>query len=87
LVQGPPLGHHLPGDATFTASAFNYIDPRTGFFTGAYSTSPGMAVNMVDVDTKYPVNFVDANGNFPAQISQSVHERLKAAGTPFSCSH
>jgi hypothetical protein len=54
----------FPGDATFTASTFNYIDPRTGFFTIAYSTSPGMAVNMVDVGAKYPVTFVDANGNF-----------------------
>ena len=30
----------FPGNATFTADTFNYIDPRTGFFTFAYSTSP-----------------------------------------------
>ena len=54
----------FPGNATFTASTFNYIDPRTSFFTFAYSTSPGMAVNMEKVGAKYPVTFVDANGDF-----------------------
>ena len=54
----------FPGNATFTADTFNYIDPRTGFFTVAYSTSPGMAVNMVNVGAKYPVTFVDAEGEF-----------------------
>jgi hypothetical protein len=54
----------FPGNATFTASTFNFIDPRTGFFTVAYSTSPGMAVNMTNVGAKYPVTFVDANGDF-----------------------
>ena len=28
------------------------------------ATSPGMAVNMVNVGAKYPVTFVDANGDF-----------------------
>jgi hypothetical protein len=54
----------FPGNATFTASTFNYVDPRTGFFTLAYSTSPGMAANMVNVGAKYPVTFVDKDGNF-----------------------
>ena len=54
----------FPGNATFTASTFNYIDARTSFFTFAYSTSPGMAVNMEKVGAKYPVTFVDANGDF-----------------------
>jgi hypothetical protein len=54
----------FPGNATFTAPTFNYIDPRTGFFTAAYSTSPGMAVNMENVGAKYPVTFVDAQGDF-----------------------
>ena len=54
----------FPGNATFTAETFNYIDPRTGFFSVAYSTSPGMAANMVNVGAKYPVTFVDENGNF-----------------------
>jgi len=54
----------FPGNPTFTADTFNYIDPRTSFFTFAYSTSPGMAVNMVNVGAKYPMTFVDANGDF-----------------------
>jgi hypothetical protein len=54
----------FPGNATFTAETFNFIDPRTGFFTNAYSTSPGMAVTMVNVGAKYPATFVDVNGNF-----------------------
>src|SRR5262249_21196515 len=54
----------FPGNATFTASTFNYIDPRTGFFTVAYSASPGMAANMVNVGAKYPVTFVDKHGEF-----------------------
>ncbi|HEX4987057.1 MAG TPA: DUF1254 domain-containing protein [Burkholderiales bacterium] len=54
----------FPGNATFTADSFNYIDSRTGFFTNAYSASPGMAANMVNVGAKYPVTFVDADGNF-----------------------
>ncbi len=54
----------FPGNATFTAPTFNYIDPRTGFFTVAYSTSPGMAANIENVGAKYPVTFVDADGEF-----------------------
>ncbi|AZG15961.1 MULTISPECIES: DUF1254 domain-containing protein [Cupriavidus] len=54
----------FPGNATFTAETFNYIDPRTGFFANAYSASPGMAVEMVNVGAKYPATFVDADGKF-----------------------
>ena len=54
----------FPGNATFTADTFNYIDPRTGFFTNAYSASPGMAINMENVGAKYPAAFVDASGAF-----------------------
>src|SRR6185295_8974892 len=54
----------FPGNATFTAETFNFIDARTGFFTNAYSASPGMAVNMVNVGAKYPATFVDADGDF-----------------------
>jgi len=54
----------FPGNATFTADSFNYIDPRTGFFTNAYSASPGMAVNMENVGAKYPATFVDSKGDF-----------------------
>ncbi len=56
----------FPGNATFTADTFNYIDPRTGFFTFAYSASPGMAINMVDVGAKYPATYVDSRGDFLA---------------------
>src|SRR5438309_238880 len=44
----------FPGNPTFTAPTFNYIDPRTSLFTFAFSTSPGMAVNMWNVGAKYP---------------------------------
>lgn len=54
----------FPGNATFTADTFNYIDPRTGFFTNAYSASPGMAANMENVGAKYPATFVDDKGEF-----------------------
>ena len=65
LVQGPQLGSTcFRATPTFTANTFNYIDPRTAFFTYAYSTSPGMAANMENVGAKYPVTFVDANGDF-----------------------
>ena len=84
----------FPGNADFTSPTFNYIDQRTGFFTFAYSASPGMAVNMVNVGAKYPVAFRDADGNLltgensyklhlppdiPAAIFWSVN------GQPFSC--
>ncbi|MFD1605384.1 DUF1254 domain-containing protein [Flavobacterium artemisiae] len=54
----------FPGNPTFTSTDFNFIDPRTGFFTFAYSASPAMAVNMENVGAKYPVTFVDKEGNF-----------------------
>jgi hypothetical protein len=54
----------FPGNADFTSPTFNYIDVRTGFFTYAYSTSPGMAANMVNVGAKYPATFRDATGEF-----------------------
>jgi hypothetical protein len=54
----------FPGNATFTADTFNYVDLRTGFFVVAYSTSPGMAADIVNVGAKYPVTFVDKNGEF-----------------------
>jgi hypothetical protein len=54
----------FPVNATFDADGFNYIDLRTGFFTYAYSASPGMAVNMENVGAKYPAAYVDAEGEF-----------------------
>jgi hypothetical protein len=37
---------------------------RAGYFTIAYSTSPGMAVSMVNVGAKYPLTWKDADGDF-----------------------
>ena len=54
----------FPGNATFTSNSFDYLDARTGFFTYAYSTSPGMAVNMDNVGAKYPTTGLDADGDF-----------------------
>jgi hypothetical protein len=52
------------GNPEFTAPTFDQAEYRIGFFTMAYSTSPGMAVNMVDVGAKYLLAFRDAEGNF-----------------------
>lgn len=57
-------GNVFPGNATFTSPTFNYIDERTGFFSVAYSASPGMAANMENVGAKYPVTFVDSKGDY-----------------------
>jgi hypothetical protein len=54
----------FPGNATFTSDSFAYLDSRTAFFTYAYSTSPGMAVNMANIGAKYPATFFDADGNY-----------------------
>ena len=54
----------FPVNPKFTADTFNYIDSRTGFFTYAYSASPGMAISMENVGAKYPAAYTDANGNF-----------------------
>jgi hypothetical protein len=52
------------GSAEFADKTFNQVDQRTAFFTYAYSTSPGMAVNMENVGAKYPNTFRDADGAF-----------------------
>jgi hypothetical protein len=52
------------GSPTFTGPTFDQTDLRTAFFSVAYSTSPGMAANMVDVGAKYPFAFTDAEGKF-----------------------
>lgn len=54
----------FPGNPSFTGPTFAYVDPRAGYFTLAYATSPGMAVTMVDVGAKYPSTFVDHDGDF-----------------------
>jgi hypothetical protein len=52
------------GSPWFTAPTFDQALLRTAFFSFAYSTSPGMAVSMVDVGAKYPFAFTDAEGKF-----------------------
>jgi hypothetical protein len=52
------------GSADFVDKTASQIDNRTGFFTYAYSTSPGMAANIQNVGAKYPNAFRDANGDF-----------------------
>jgi hypothetical protein len=54
----------FPGNASFTSDSFTFLDMRTTYFTLAYATSPGMAVNMVNVGAKYPATFTDADGDF-----------------------
>ena len=53
---------------TFTANRPSTTSiPRTGFFAYAYSTSPGMAVNMENVGAKYPVNVRGLGRRLPAR--------------------
>ncbi|MGF6174270.1 DUF1254 domain-containing protein [Ensifer sp. 4252] len=51
-------------NAEFTADSYNQLDARASFFTYAYSTSPGMAINMENVGAKYPNAFKDADGDY-----------------------
>ena len=52
------------GSADFVDKTASQVDNRIGFFTVAYSTSPGMAANIQNVGAKYPNAFRDANGEF-----------------------
>ncbi|WP_114239924.1 DUF1254 domain-containing protein [Dyella sp. C9] len=52
----------FPDNAQFSAASYNEIDARTKFFALAYSTSPGMAINMENVGAKYPFTAWDVNG-------------------------
>jgi hypothetical protein len=54
----------FPGNADFTADTFNNVDARTGFFTYAFSASPGMAIKMENIGAKYPAAYVDSDGDF-----------------------
>jgi len=53
-----------PGTPTFEAATYTDTELRSGFFTLAYSTSPGMALSLPDVGAKYPCAFKDADGDF-----------------------
>lgn len=68
-IVGAPYGLHwgnaFPiGNPSFNSDSFTYLDTRIGFFTFAYSTSPGMAVNMENVGAKYLATRMDADGDF-----------------------
>jgi hypothetical protein len=52
------------GSADFLGKTASQVDYSIGFFTYAYSTSPGMAANIENVGAKYPNAFRDANGEF-----------------------
>jgi len=54
----------FPENATFTAKSYNQVDSRIKFFTLAYSTSPGMAINMEKVGAKYPFTAWDSKGQY-----------------------
>jgi hypothetical protein len=54
----------FPTNAFFTADTYNAVDPRIGFFTYAYSASPGMAGKIENVGAKYPSSYMDSDGNF-----------------------
>jgi hypothetical protein len=54
----------FPANAEFSGPAFTYLDIRAGFFALAYSSSPGMALSMVNVGAKYPATFTDADGDY-----------------------
>ncbi|CAG2139155.1 DUF1254 domain-containing protein [Cupriavidus numazuensis] len=47
-----------------SSQTFTNLEQRSGFFTSAYSASPGMVMNMVNAGAKYPVTFRDKDGNF-----------------------
>lgn len=52
-------------NTSFQASGtFTNLEQRAGFFTSAYSASPGMVKNLIDLGAKYPVTFRDKDGNY-----------------------
>jgi hypothetical protein len=56
FVGGSPV---FQGDSTYTN-----LDLRTAFFTSAYSTSEGMALDIVGKGAKYPGTIRDADGHY-----------------------
>jgi hypothetical protein len=75
LLPLEPGGTYYPGLAwinTFagentefqSSGTFTNLEQRTGFFTSAYSDSPGMVENIIDRGAKYPATMKDANGDW-----------------------
>ncbi len=54
----------IGGSEVFEGDTYLNLDARTAFFRFAYSSSPGMVVDMVGKGSKYPLTFKDADGNF-----------------------
>ena len=54
----------IGASAVFEGKTFLNLDARAAFFRFAYSSSPGMVVNMVGKGSKYPLTFKDADGKF-----------------------
>jgi hypothetical protein len=54
----------IGGSEVFEGDTYLNFDSRTAFFRFAYSSSPGMVVDMVGKGSKYPLTFKDADGNF-----------------------
>ena len=52
------------GSPEFTTPTYTELDYRAGFFTVAYSTSPGMAIERPNVGAQYPTAFRDSSGTF-----------------------
>jgi hypothetical protein len=52
------------GSEVFEGDTYLNLDARTAFFRFAYSSSPGMVVDMVGKGSKYPLTFKDADGSF-----------------------
>ena len=59
---GRPWVNTFAGENTeFQSSgSFTNLEQRTGFFTSAYSNSPGMVENIIDRGAKYPATMKDA---------------------------
>ncbi|WP_321935691.1 DUF1254 domain-containing protein [Paraburkholderia sp. J8-2] len=47
-----------------SSETFTNLEQRSGYFTSAYSASPGMVKNLVGAGAKYPVTFRDKDGHF-----------------------
>ncbi|QQL46087.1 DUF1254 domain-containing protein [Sulfuriroseicoccus oceanibius] len=70
----------IGGSEVFEGKSFLNLDARTAFFRFAYSSSPGMVVDMVGKGSKYPLTFKDADGNF--LMGQNHYKLHLPAGIP-----
>ena len=63
---GRPWVNTFAGENTEFQSSGSYtnLEQRTGFFTSAYSNSPGMVENIIDRGAKYPAAMKDARGEW-----------------------